>query len=166
LISQILSDINNHFPRTAEYGNYTFTPASANTTISGTFSDHYAVGQYIYIKNSILNDGVYHISGVSASLTVDSVLQAETTTDGIWVYGLAIPSDVLSLVADIETWVTNNAGTEGVNSESIGRYSVSYKNGGGWQPAFRSRLNGYRCIKDSTDFNQCQKNWQNKMGCY
>ena len=167
MIADIMQECNNYFPHTNEYGVYTIAPTTASTsTISGTFADTYLVGQYIYIRGSVLNDGVYQISVVgSASLTVSGVLQAETTTDGIWIFGLKPPSNFLTLVSDITTWQATNSGKDGIASESIGRYSVSFKNGGGWQDIFRSRLNMFRSMYDATATSGSCRNWQNRLGC-
>jgi hypothetical protein len=164
MINQIMHECNNYFPRSSEYGTYVIAPLSASSTVTGTFADDYLVGQYIYVKGSVLNDGVYKISAVgSGVVTVSTVLQAETTIDPIWIFGLKVPNDFLSLVTEITSWQADNSGKDGIASESIGRYSVSFQNGGAWQNVFASKLNMFRCMYDATEGAHIHcRNWQNR----
>ena len=149
MIAQIMKYCNNHFWRSYERNNF----AIVEDGITGTFTETYLAGQYIHIVDSYLNDGVYKITAVSSvKLTLDATLIAEDTDDYITVYGCKVPSDFLSLVTDIETWQTKNSGLEGVASESIDSYSVSFASGidgligNTWQNAFKSRLSTYRAM--------------------
>lgn len=143
---------NNHFWRSSECDNFTIV----SDGIEGDFDNTYLVGQYIHVKQSYLNDGVYKITGVTSSkLTLDATLQAEDTDDYITVYGCKVPGAFLSIVTDIESWQAKNTGTEGVASEIIDGYSISFASGPGgvvgntWQNAFASRLSTYKQIYES-----------------
>ena len=100
------------------------------------------VKQYFLIEGSVFNDGV-HTSG--------DVLEDEEFNGHVAL--LAIPKELLDLVAEIEQWQEKNA--EAVESpyqsESFGGYSYT-KTGGvtgssvrnGWQRAFANRLEAYK----------------------
>lgn len=111
----------------------------------GTISLPFALdGQYILIEGSVLNDGVYQypLSG----------LKDETFNGRI--VGLAIPSEFLKLVKDIEEYQEKRSKVPsgGVfQSESFGgySYSLSTNSSGGvasWEDTFRNRLNVWRKI--------------------
>jgi hypothetical protein len=61
-------------------------------------------------------------------------------------FALAVPSEFISLVEDISTY--SNMETVGLASESLGDYSVSYKDSSDWQSAFRNKLKAYRRMFD------------------
>lgn len=126
---------NNHFIRTAEFASITIT----ETTITGSFKQGYVADQYIAIKGTILNDGIYKITEVAGdTLTLDATLTAETSDTLI--YGLAVPKTFL----DIVTSISGSTSTEGIASESLGDYSVNYVNGSGWQQTYKSQLMQYK----------------------
>lgn len=171
MIDLIMTQINNHFARSVESQTYEIVADG----IQGSFSEKYVVGQYIWIRHSFINDGVYKISAVSSTkLTVEETLTAENTGETIEVYGLVPPKAFLNLVSDIETYVNAQSVTAlGVKSESQGNRSVSYGSGasgsGGnaWQSVFSQSLNQYRRMFDDDESVRLgQRNWQNRMGCY
>lgn len=142
----------NHFDRSSETQSFEIVADG----IVGTFEETYIVGQYVWLVGSFINDGVYKISEVTTTkLTLDATLQAENTDETMVLYGLAPDNDFLSIVADIETWVTANAGSEGIASESLGNYSVSFATGSdgatanSWQSAFSGRLERYRQVYET-----------------
>lgn len=152
MISRVMDYCNNHFPDTLEIANSIETDG-----IIGLFGEDYVVGQYVYIHGSKINDGVYKvISATSSKITVDATLTPEDTDRTIYVIGCAIPKSFLDLVAEIEAYETNNSGKDGIASETISRYSVSYVNGGGWNKVFSSKLSKYRAIYDPV-FNYIRK---------
>lgn len=155
MISQVMNYCKNHFWRSRERQLYTFV----SDGIVGDFNETYLVGQYIHVVGSMLNDGVYKITAVSdAKLTLDATLTAESTTDVYTtIYGCAVPSAFLSVVDDIETWVTANAGKEGLASETIDSYSYSFASDAkgvhnNWQTAFASRLTPFKKIYEEWRF--------------
>lgn len=150
MISRVMNFCNNHFPRTCERSN---SFAIAPDGITGNFTKTYIVGQYIWIKETIANDGVYKIKDVSTTkLTLDAVLATENTGDFITLYGLAVPRNFLDIVNDINDWASENAGKEGIQSEKIDDYSVTYSGSGGiWESAFVSRLRPYRQVYETPE---------------
>lgn len=155
MLNDIMTQVNNHFIKDVETGQYSiFTK-----TISG-LRNEYLVGQYVWVYNSLLNDDVYKITAVgTGSITVESTDNLTSETGDFTVFGLAVPKDFLRLVAE----VTAYKGSEGVSSESIGKYSVSYKDGGGWSEAYRNRLNKYRRLFDEvTRHLGPNYQWQNR----
>ena len=157
MISQIMNYCKNHFVRSKERKS---TFAIVNDGIEGVFSEKYIVGQYIWIRESIVNDGVYKITNVdlNSKLTLDATLTSEDVeSEFITVYGLAVPNAFLDIVTDIESWKTANAGKEGVASESIDDYSISFGTGSNgamantWQVAFESRLTAYKQVFETVE---------------
>lgn len=126
---------NNHFIRTTETIYATITGATITTNVSGK----YLVGQHIMITRSVLNDGVYKITDITGNvITVDATLVDEVNT--VILDGLAVPEDFITLTAEIEAGTFN----DGVSSESLGDYSVAYKDGSGWQDIYRGKLTQYK----------------------
>jgi hypothetical protein len=102
-------------------------------------------GQYYMIKGSILNDGIY--KHPTNTLNDEEFKGAVIT--------LSIPSDVLDVAKDIETWEQENASNllNPMQSESFGGYSYTRatsnsKNGGSitWRDVFGRKLDPYRKI--------------------
>lgn len=148
MIDRIMNECNNHFASTIEYAT-----AIVSDGITGTFAETYITGQYVYLVGTRLNDGVYQVASATGSkITITgATLIAEATNDLKVVIGCAVPKAFVDLVTEISTWQTNNANKDGLASETISRYSVSYKNGGGWSEVFRSKLDAWRCIYDPAD---------------
>ena len=145
MITQIMDHLNNHFIKSYEYLSVTFD--STAKTVTGSFSKTYLVGQYIYIKNSTLNDGAFKITTVADGvLTVDGDLLDSTET--VWLYGCAPPRAFLSLVDEIIAWNTAHGSKRGVASERIDDYALQYAQNSGWKREFRSELSKYRRIYD------------------
>ncbi len=133
-LSEVMKHINNYFVKTTE----DITVNIVADGIEGTFTNTYIVGQYIRVCDSILNDGVYKLTGVTSSkLSVAETLVVESNK--VQVAGLVIPSEFLSIVTEIEA----HKGSGGVVSESIDDYSVTYSDGGSWVSAFEERLYPY-----------------------
>lgn len=99
-------------------------------------------GQYFRIVGSVFNDGVYQYPTVG--------LKNETFDGAVW--SLAVPTALLELCEEIETWEEKNGeASKGIyQSETFGGYSYTKatdsKTGNDvtWQSAFRSRLNNWR----------------------
>ena len=119
------------------------------TSIAGTFSNTYVVGQYVLLKNTQLNDGVYKVIGYSdGELFLDTTLQSEEVED-VLIFALAVPRDFIKLVDIIEAFTLQTVGKENVSSESIaGLYSVSYNSSdtgsNSWQSVYKSSLRPYK----------------------
>ena len=151
MITEVMNHLNNHFIHSYE----SISLVISKHTISGEFGKTYIAGQYIYILGSILNDGAYKITEVDGdTITLDATLQAETSSCTLW--GCRIPTDFISIVADITAFHTANSGNENVAAEKVGNHSVTYVSGADntWQSVFRKRLNRYRKMHGVTDFEQ------------
>ena len=147
MIEQVMDSINNHFVRDFDVDDFEIV----SDGIVGSFSSTYLIGMYVLIKHSLLNDGVYEITGVTDDkITVDATLKAENTGESIVVYALTPKKSFLDLVTEIETFVANDESV-GVASESLGDYSVSYGKEGSWQSVFRKKLNTYRKVYSDLD---------------
>ena len=143
MITEVLDYLKNHFIYIDTNGNINFENIelvfeATGKTITADFQNTYLVGQYINITDSILNDGVYKISVVATGvLTVEEDLINETATP--FIFALAIPKALITLISEINTWVTRNRGKSGISSEKIDDYSISYGSSmqsGGWKSAF------------------------------
>lgn len=152
MLNEILNYLNNYF----QDNDYSYTidcTFTGNDTIEGDFADTFLVGEYIRIRDTRLNDGVYLISAIDdTSITIDTTVdyiirtEAEVSTRLV---KADIPRDFISLVSDIETYNTNNT-TAGATSESIDDYSVSYDSdtiSGGWQGAFKGKLARFKKMR-------------------
>ena len=111
-------------------------------------------GQYFRIKGSIFNDGVHKYPAKD--------LADEEFIGEVW--ALAIPSDVISLCAEIEEWEAkycniNSPNYSPFSSETFNNYSYSKgsRNSGAnssnvtpttWQDVFGSRLRRYKRLHD------------------
>lgn len=100
-------------------------------------------GQYYRIEGSVFNDGLHKYGDT------EDALEDETFTGRI--IPLAIPKAVVNLSDEIAAWCANNPASDKI-SESFDGYSYSRGtdgNGsaaGGWQTAFRSRLNTWKKV--------------------
>jgi hypothetical protein len=138
MLDYLLDYLNNYFTKTHQHITITFN----GDEISNVDND-YIVGQYINIKDSVLNDGTYKITEINGTvLTVDRTLNAETSECSL--FGLAIPKTVIDLVSKVT--ITN----EGIVSESQGNRSVTYS-GGSWQEKYHSVLSQYRRVYDDRE---------------
>lgn len=148
MITRVMDYCKKHFIRTSELLEVSFRDTEGVYTIEGAFVQTYIVGQYVYITNAILNTGAYKITAVAEGvLTVEGAVEAETVTT--YLLALAIPKAFKELVTEISTWVTNNANKDGIASESIDDYSVSFgqaSQSSGWQGAFKGKLSQYKSM--------------------
>ena len=139
-IESLIKECNNYFYRWKETN--TFTINDNSITVEGK----YMIGQYIRIKGSILNDGVYKVETyVNNIITVIGLINEEF--EGI-IYGLAIPKSFTELYSKIEEYNTKNV-MSSKTSESFNNYSVGYatnRNGKPlqWQEMFKNNLDTYR----------------------
>lgn len=141
MLETVLNHLHNWFPieGAARAGTYSI--------VSGVMPlDFLTPGQYYRIEGSIFNDGLhrYAIDDTTAEQLEDEVFTGTVTP-------LAIPKAVQKLAGEIGEWVKNNPATDKV-SESFDGYSYTRASGadgsasGGWQAAFRSRLNAWKKV--------------------
>lgn len=147
MLEQILMEIHNWFRvRDDVNGIHPGTYTIENGGIALPFLRD---GQYFRIMGSVFNDGLHRYGPDTEALT-------DETFDGtIWV--LAIPKSVISIAGEITDWQKKygEASNSPYTSESFGGYSYTKSGGanesggsGGWQAAFRARLNPYRKLKE------------------
>lgn len=139
MLERICDHIHNYFARDEDKRSGTFTVTGGALAL-----DNVAEGQYFRIVGSVFNDGVYQYPA--------TCLRDETFEGEIW--PMRPPRDFLSLCEEIEDWQEKYG--EHVDSpfqseNVIGVYSYTRAaasgNGaasGGWEGAFKARLNRWR----------------------
>lgn len=145
MLEQLLTHLHNWFRvRDGVDGKYpgTYTVESGSITLP-----FLRTGQYFRVVGSIFNDGLHQYGQ-------DGLID-ETFTGSIW--ALAIPKAVIDLAKEIDGWQKKygDAVTSPYTSESFSGYSYTKSGGanesgsaGGWQDAFRGRLNPWRKIRE------------------
>jgi hypothetical protein len=151
MLNEVCLEINNFFNRNQPrlIGDFEISDGKITDT---DFLAKIKEDQYFRIVGSIFNDGVY-------KYTEELELKDEEFHGALWL--MAIPSDFLNLVGEIEEWQQKNGGVDSANmspfsSESFGGYSYSKASGGSsesgassvptWQSQYASRLSLYRRI--------------------
>ncbi len=141
MLEQILTHLHNWFQTDIRHGTYTIQDGGITLPFLRS-------GQYFRIMGSVFNDGL-HRYGPDMEL-----LEDETFDGSIW--ALAIPKGVVELSGEIAEWQEKYGAVTAspYTSESFAGYSYSKSGGaeagstGGWQGAFRGRLNPYRKIRE------------------
>lgn len=140
MLEQVLSEIHNWFQRDIVPGTYTIQDGQITLPL---LQD----GQYFRIVGSVFNDGLHRYGPEM------DPLQDETFDGAVW--ALAIPKAVVELAGEIAAWQAKYKDTvdSPYTSESFGGYSYSKASSadgssGGWQAAFRARLNPYRKLRE------------------
>lgn len=149
MLEQVLKEIHNWFRvRDSMGGIYPGTYTVENGSIALPFLRD---GQYFRIMGSVFSDGL-HRYGPDME-----VLEDETFDGTIW--ALAVPKAVVELAGEIEAWQKKygDITASPYSSESFGGYSYTKGGGanvaaetgsGGWQAAFRARLDPYRKLRE------------------
>lgn len=141
MLEQVLIEIHNWFQREIVSGTYTIQ----NGNIALPFLQD---GQYFRIVGSVFNDGLHQYGSAM------QLLQDETFTGAVW--ALAVPKEIIKLAEEIAAWKEKYGAVidSPYTSESFGGYSYTKSGGagnacsGGWQSAFRARLNPYRKLRE------------------
>lgn len=144
MLEQVLTYIKNWFvaPNGVHRGTYTIQDG-------GIVLPFLRDGQYFRVMGSVFNDGL-HRYGADMPMLEDEEFEGT-------VWALAIPKAVIDLAEEIATWQAKYKDTveSPYTSESFGGYSYSKASGagdsagsGGWQAAFRSRLNQWRKLRE------------------
>lgn len=142
MLNKVLRYLNNYFYRFKESGSYKIQDGKIKV------KGDYIQGQYIKVQGSYFNDKVIKIISVEEKeLTLESVV--DENFEGV-IYSLAIPTELLELVTEIEEFETNNKKSI-YTSESFGNYSYSKNtnkdgNVATWKDVFAVDLRGYRKI--------------------
>lgn len=146
-LTELCKELKNWFSTSIYHGHFTIKDGSidlSELTSDGSLQD----GQYFRIVGSVFNDGVYQHPATE--------LTDEEFTGAVW--AMAVPKEVIALLADINTWLDTYAAElqKPYQSESFGGYSYSLKgslsggSGGNtepWKAQFSSRLNRWRKIR-------------------
>jgi len=141
MLEQVLGHIHNWFQVGIYPGKYTIQGG-------GITLPFLQDGQYFRVVGSVSNDGL-HRYGPDMEL-----LQDETFDGAVW--ALAVPRAVADLAGEISAWQEKYKDTveSPYTSESFGGYAYTKTSGagdstgsGGWQAAFRSRLNQWRKVR-------------------
>lgn len=145
-VELLMRECNNYFFKWKEVGTFTI----ADNKISG-FKGNYLVGQYIRLKGSILNDGVYKIESISNNQITVTGLNNEVF-EGV-IFGLSVPKDFVELSSKIDDHIKTVPKNANKVSESFNNYSISYATGSSgkvleWQTIFSDSLKDYRNVYD------------------
>lgn len=139
MLETVLNHLHNWFPVAGGARAGTFI------IVSGTLKAEFlANGQYYRIEGSVFNDGLHRYP-----CDEDGRMSDETFTGRI--IPLAIPKAVIKLSEEIGKWCESNPVSD-KTSESFDGYSYTRGSGtdgsssGGWQAAFRSRLNAWKKV--------------------
>lgn len=138
MLETVLNHLHNWFPVAGGARAGTFIIVSGSLPLANVLD-----GQYYKIEGSVFNDGLHKYGDEENKLT------DETFTGRI--IPLAIPKAVIKLSEDISEWCKSNPVSDKI-SESFDGYSYTRGtdgNGGisgGWQAAFRSRLNAWKKV--------------------
>lgn len=153
MLNEVLRALNNYFYEyTLNAKNHSYTKDitfTSNNGLAGDFADTFIIGEYIYIEDSRLNDGVYLITEIDdTTITIDATLDITISTEAeisCDITKLYIPKSLIALISEIKTYNTNS--TTGAASESQGGRSISYDGGSSWQKAFSGRLAPYKKLR-------------------
>lgn len=138
MLETVLNHLHNWFPVAGGARAGTFIIVSGSLPLTNVLD-----GQYYKIEGSVFNDGLHKYGDAEDKLT------DETFTGRI--IPLAIPKTVIKLADEIKVWCESNPVSDKI-SESFDGYSYTRGtdgNGGasgGWQAAFRSRLNAWKKV--------------------
>ena len=146
MIEQVLRSINNFF---IQFTRSVTTIAAGKITVDNP--DDFVVGQYVYLDQTLLNNGIYQITkieGNELTITATIAVAAEAEAENAIVHGLAIPKAVLAIAVEIEAY--NTANPNNLVSKTLGDYSVTQATGqsgdASWVAVFGSRLNQWRKV--------------------
>lgn len=148
MLNEVLNYLNNYF-QDLDYSFQTDCAFTADDTIAGDFTDTFIVGEYIRIRDTRLNDGVYLIktitdSEITIDATVDQKIRAEPEIS-TRLTKASIPPYLITLIGEIKTY--NDSGIIPVASESQGNRSVSYVKDSSWKSVFSNQLTTYKKLR-------------------
>ena len=143
-LTELCKELRNWFTTAEYHGTFTITNGEMNLSeliSDGSLQD----GQYFRVVGSVFNDGVYQHPY--------SEFDDEVFDGAVW--AMAVPKEVVTLLNDINDWMTTYASeiNKPYQSESFGGYSYSLKGSLSgdsnsitepWKAQFSSRLNRWR----------------------
>lgn len=140
-MEEVLNYINNYFYKFGVIGK--FTIAGNKIYLQG----NYYKSQYIYIKGSMLNDGIYEVKDI-----IDDELYFEGLDDEVFdgvIYSLRVPKQLKEKVKEIQDFKTTNKPSQ-MQSESFGGYSYTRASVNGkpmtWKDVYKDDLAPYNKI--------------------
>lgn len=145
-ITDFCAEVHNWFDVRRIWGAFTIKNGSLIITAGmGVLQE----GQFFRIIGSVFNDGVYQYPATN--------LKDETFEGAVWY--MAVPPDVISLIADMTDWELANADAlnSPYSSESFGGYSYTKASGGSAAGGdgtadvfshFASKLKRWRKVRD------------------
>lgn len=159
---EILQNINNYFYAFKEYDHYKIE--NSNIKVKGNYSP----GQYILIKDSMLNDGLYKVVDFkNNTITIESTLELTEGDKSFvqeiqneefrgYICSLSIPQQLIQICNKIKEYNSKNKKTNLI-SESFSNYSYtkmqdSEGNIATWQDVFKKDLRPYRKMYDGFNF--------------
>lgn len=104
--------------------NVRFTASSEGSTLTGTPTDYFSVGDTIQISQSAVNDGLYVVTAV----TDDTVTIAGNlfSVEKNLVTKVEYPPAVKQGVVNLLAWEATQRDKVGIQSETLSRHSVTY----------------------------------------
>lgn len=140
MVEQVLDYLNNYFINT----NHNIISVNTETnTVTTDLTEYLAVGQYVLIWKTLVDDGVYKIiDKVDNTITLDSPISSDLSFGSL--YGLRIPKSVLEIVGKVEEYEAERV--VGVKSENILGYSITYTDNNSWQTTYKDELKKYRKV--------------------
>jgi hypothetical protein len=142
MLEQVLRYLNNFFVERSIGGTEVLQNGVVVNDATG-----FIVGQYIYLKDSLLSDGLYTIEAITGTtLTLSLTEDLKPETAAIRVYGLMIPKQVIALSEEIAT--ANASNPSGLVQERLGDYSVTYgySDTASWISRYKTRLAPWRKV--------------------
>lgn len=147
MLEQVLTELHNWFRvRDGVNGIHPGAYTIENGGIALPFLQN---GQYFRIMGSLFNDGLHQYGPDMEALT------DETFEGAVW--ALAVPRALVELAREVEVWQEKYGAVidSPYTSERFGGYSYTKQSGagdsagsGGWQAAFRARLDPYRKLRE------------------
>lgn len=158
-MESIMQYLHNYFYLFKERGRFQIEFNTITLDGGNELYGEYKAGQYILIRGSALNDGVYRVLAVSEDgipgITIEGCLNDENFEG--YVCSLGVPPSFVKLCNEIEIFNKNNAGANGgIVSESFGGYAYTRAQGAngktGWVVAFQTQLSPYRRMSDGFEW--------------
>jgi hypothetical protein len=106
-------------------------------------------GLKIVVEGSLFNDGHYEIDTSTEStltLVAGSELIAEDTGEHVKITAVFYPRSLKLVVAQMVAYAMQKANKEGIQSESLGDYSVTFTSADAYPKSILKMLNPYRKV--------------------
>jgi hypothetical protein len=149
MLEEIMNYCNNFFKRSESEGlTCSFDSGTKTITFTADLVDKIIPNMYIKVFGTLLNDGVYKVTGVTTNtITVEEVLVDESDAE-ITLSGLAPTKDFLSIVTKIETDVTNGT-YNNVERIKRGDTEIKYSDNAlnSWQEDYKSSLFPFKKVR-------------------